>query len=146
MDAARTKTEDLFDVVRRIVAASTDTDVITLPLQDRLFLREYLKDPDTMLQFQCRKIGERPDGEPIYQSHYAMAGKELELFMLFTEASAMNPMFARLIEITHRYLTEHVPNCPECNSYHQPDRNCHWPDDVDPDRFQFQSPTQTPSK
>ena len=161
MDETRTQTATLFPVLTRVLKiAAVNNNRVTLLPEEVEFLKNFLRTPDTFLQFQCHKTGrmipkvsETPTvgrnfgvpytitthDEPEYFTHYAMAGEELELFMMFTEAVSLNPMFARLVEMTNAWLHEHVPHCPDCSSHHNPDRACHWPDDADPDRFTFKT-------
>ncbi len=157
---------NLYDILNYMLAGSQHpktgeyhsraTIVLTRGQYD--WLKSYLRNPGTLIEFRSRPTGRMvpvvkppisvlldvlaptrvPDeqDEPEMEQHYALAGEAEEVFQLLTEAMLLNPTFASLVVAAGRYYTTHVPLCRRCSQRHNGRLQEDCPDVVHP-RWEF---------
>lgn len=118
---------NLYDLFRSLLARAQENQPVPLSGryalvtdQELRFIEERLKAPDFSLHFEARKIGDyNSAGDPIYQQHFEIAGEQVDIFSLLTEAMQLNPQFRNTVFMAHRFFVEHVPYCKKCRDVHQ---------------------------
>jgi hypothetical protein len=82
---------------------------------ERDWLIQFLTEPDAELHFKAKKVGGTEE-DPVVAQDYMIAGAEVDIFSLLTEAMMQNPTFAKLIQGAACFYQDHVPTCPDCQA------------------------------
>jgi hypothetical protein len=98
---------NLYEFLRKMLDSSY------VSLEDRQWLEEYLKVPENRLDFKSRRVG-GTDENPVMAQDYAIAGTQMDIFCLITEAMMQNPTFAEMIQGAAKFFQDHVPTCEHC--------------------------------
>lgn len=109
---------NLYDFLRRVLADATGAPPYSLNVtpEDLKWIRQYLAEPDNQIHFKSRKIAvEFGTGHPVYAQDYAIAGADVDIFCLLTEAMMANGTFADLVVKAAQFFIDHVPMCPSCS-------------------------------
>jgi hypothetical protein len=77
------------------------------------WLNSFLRPADFELHFKAHRVG-GSDDFPVYEQHYLIAGEEVDIFSLLTEAMLQNHTFAHLIQASAKFYQDHVPTCQHC--------------------------------
>jgi DNA-directed RNA polymerase subunit RPC12/RpoP len=100
---------NLYEFLRKMLDSSY------VSLEDREWLEQFLKVPENQLDFKSRRVG-GTDDNPVMAQDYAIAGTQLDIFSLLTEAMMQNPTFADLVMGAAKFFQDHVPNCQHCKA------------------------------
>jgi hypothetical protein len=77
------------------------------------WLESFLRPADFELHFKAHRVG-GSDDSPVYAQHYMVAGEQVDIFSLLTQAMLQNATFADLIMVSAKFWQDHVPNCQHC--------------------------------
>lgn len=115
---------NLYDFLRQIKAqgqravpgaAPISRDLyITITKEQLEWLTAFLQAPGHEIHFKARQVGADPKGEPIFAQDYAIAGDDLDIFCMISEAMMQNGRFADAVIKATSFFLEHVPGCPTC--------------------------------
>jgi hypothetical protein len=116
---------NLYDFLRQIRdqaakgvpgAAPISRDLyVTLTRNELAWLEHFLKTPDQELHFKGKRVGGTADN-PVVAQDYMIAGDQVDIFSLLTEAMMQNPTFAQLVQGAAKFFQDHVPSCPHCKA------------------------------
>lgn len=93
----------------------SDNWFCSMTTAERDWLEEFLQVPENQLDFKSRRVG-GTDDNPVMAQDYAIAGTQLDIFSLLTEAMMQNPTFADLVMGAAKFFQDHVPNCQHCKA------------------------------
>lgn len=113
--------ESLRNLLSRLLRDSSGQPGTTaLTSEERTLVEGYLKEHGAEIHFWANGTGQfGPHQTEIMHQHYHVSGEPVDIFSLLTEAAMANANLADLIEGAAKFLTDHVPNCPDCNDRHQ---------------------------
>lgn len=109
---------NLLQFLKRVKADATGTPPFTVNItrQELEWLDQFLNDPDHEIHFKARILpGADPDN-PVVEQDYMIAGEEINVFCLLTEAMLQNTTFAVTVQRAARFYQEHVPGCEACKA------------------------------
>lgn len=114
---------NLYDFLRQIRdqaakgvpgAAPISRDLyVTITRNELAWLDQFLVKPDQELHFKGKRVG-GTDDNPVVAQDYMIAGAQVDIFSLLTEAMMQNPTFADLVQGAAKFFQDHVPNCQHC--------------------------------
>lgn len=86
---------------------------LTISEEQYAWLQQFLHPSDMELHFKGRRVG-GTDDNPVVAQDYLIAGDQVDIFSLLTEAMMQNPTFADLVQGAAKFFQDHVPNCQHC--------------------------------
>lgn len=87
--------------------------------QQAEWIRNYMTEPETQINFKARETGRNKAGEPIMALDFQIAGHNVDVFSLLCEAMLQNANFASLVVQAARFFFEHLPFCEPCKKQYQ---------------------------
>jgi hypothetical protein len=108
---------NLYEFLKMILddARRSAYNTVNISTADQDWLEQFLTAPDAELHFKAKRVGGTDDNPEMAQD-YAIAGAEVDIFSLITEAMLQNSTFALTIQRAAYFFQEHVPTCPDCQA------------------------------
>lgn len=116
---------NLYDFLRQIRnqaakgvpgAAPISRDLyVTITRNELAWLDQFLVGPDQELHFKGKRVGGTAEN-PVVAQDYMIAGDQVDIFSLLTEAMMQNPTFAQLVQGAAKFFQDHVPSCEHCKA------------------------------